>query len=97
MFARDKKKHFWAGLALAIIAGVFLCPILARVPWRFAQLLVALGASGLGLLTAAVGGAVKEIIRDWLLKRGHPEWLDFLATCLGGAIGSLILKILGVG
>ena len=50
-----------------------------------------------GLLIAAAVGALKEIIWDWWWKRGTPEWLDFLATCLGGAIGSLILKILGVG
>ena len=50
-----------------------------------------------GLLIAAAVGALKEIIWDGFLKRGTPEWLDFLATCLGGAIGSLILKILGVG
>ena len=51
----------------------------------------------IGLITAAIVGALKEIIWDGFLKRGTPEWLDFLATCLGGAIGSLILKILGVG
>lgn len=51
----------------------------------------------IGLATAAVVGALKEVIWDWWWKRGTPEWLDFLATCLGGAIGSLILKILGVG
>lgn len=97
MIARDKKMHFGAGLALAIVAGVLLYPILTRVPWKWPQLFAFLGASGLGLLTAAVGGAVKEIIWDWLLKRGHPEWLDFVATCLGGAIGSLILILLRVG
>ena len=72
MFARDKKKHFWAGLALAIIAGVFLCPLI-------------------GLATAAVVGALKEIIWDWLLKKGTPELLDFVATVAGGVLGAVIL------
>ena len=40
-----------------------------------------------GLATAAVVGALKEIIWDWLLKKGTPEFLDFVATVLGGASG----------
>ena len=44
-----------------------------------------------GLATAAVVGALKEIIWDWLLKKGTPELLDFAATVLGGALGAVIL------
>ena len=44
-----------------------------------------------GLATAAVVGALKEIIWDWLLKKGTPELLDFVATVLGGALGAVIL------
>jgi hypothetical protein len=47
-----------------------------------------------GLVTAAVVGALKEIIWDWLLKKGTPELLDFVATVAGGAIGYLLLKII---
>ena len=44
-----------------------------------------------GLIVAAVVGALKEIVWDWLLKRGTPEFLDFVATALGGLVVYLIL------
>ena len=47
----------------------------------------------IGLATAAVVGALKEIIWDWLLKKGTPELLDFVATVAGGLIGLAILKL----
>ncbi len=69
---KDKQKHLLAGLALSILAGLFVCPT-----W--------------GLLTAVVVGALKEIIWDWWLGRGTPEFLDFVATVLGGVLGAVIL------
>ena len=45
----------------------------------------------IGLITAAIIGALKEIIWDWLLKKGTPELLDFVATVAGGALGAVIL------
>ncbi len=47
-----------------------------------------------GLATAAVIGALKEIVWDWLLKKGTPELLDFVATVAGGVIGYLLLKFI---
>jgi uncharacterized MnhB-related membrane protein len=44
-----------------------------------------------GLATAAVVGALKEIIWDWLLKKGTPELLDFVTTVAGGVLGAVIL------
>ena len=44
-----------------------------------------------GLVTAAVIGALKEIVWDWLLKKGTPEFLDFVATVAGGVLGAVIL------
>ena len=41
----------------------------------------------IGLITTAIVGALKEIIWDWLLKKGTPEFLDFVATVAGGVIG----------
>ena len=69
---KDKQKHFLAGLALSLLAGLLFCPIV-------------------GLATAAVVGALKEIIWDWLLKKGTPEFLDFVATVAGGVLGAVIL------
>jgi len=48
----------------------------------------------IGLATAAVVGALKEIIWDWWWKRGTPEWLDFVATVAGGVIGYKLLKLI---
>lgn len=48
----------------------------------------------IGLGTAAVIGALKEIVWDWLLKRGTPELLDFVATVAGGVIGYTLLKLI---
>lgn len=45
----------------------------------------------IGLATAAVVGALKEIIWDWLLKKGTPEFLDFVVTVAGGVLGAVIL------
>jgi len=42
-----------------------------------------------GLATAVMVGALKEVIWDWLLKKGTPEFLDF-----GGAIGCTLLKFI---
>ncbi len=69
---RDKKLHIYAGLALSLVAGLFVSP-----HW--------------GLIVAATVGALKEIIWDWLLKKGTPELLDFVATVLGGVLGAVIL------
>jgi len=44
-----------------------------------------------GLLAAVIVGALKEISWDWWLGRGTPEFLDFVATVLGGVLGAVIL------
>jgi hypothetical protein len=48
----------------------------------------------IGLITAGIVGALKEIIWDWLLKKGTPEFMDFLATALGGAIAYMAIKLI---
>jgi hypothetical protein len=45
----------------------------------------------IGLAAAAVIGALKEIVWDWLLKKGTPEPLDFVATVAGGVIGYVLV------
>ena len=48
----------------------------------------------IGLITVAIVGALKEIIWDWLLKKGTPEFMDFLATAFGGAIAYMAVKLI---
>lgn len=89
---KDKLKHAIAGVALSIVAGLFLCPVAGLIPWTWLQVVIAgVGAAGFGFLVAAVVGAAKEIIWDWLLKKGTPEFLDFVATVAGGVLGAVIL------
>lgn len=44
-----------------------------------------------GFIIASLVGALKEIIWDWLLKKGTPEFLDFVATVAGGVIGCVLI------
>jgi hypothetical protein len=48
----------------------------------------------IGLIGAAMVGALKEIIWDWLLKKGTPEFMDFLATAFGGVIAYMAIKLI---
>lgn len=87
MLAKDKQKHFFAGLAIAIIAGPFLYIVIAA----FWSKLTIITMAFFGLIFATIAGAIKEIVWDWWWKKGTPEWLDFWATVLGGFVGYLIL------
>ena len=43
-------------------------------------LVMLLGVYG-GLIGITLVGA-KEVVHDWLLKKGNPEWLDFIASAI---------------
>ena len=91
MLAKDKKKHFWAGLASAILVGPFLIRLIAILWPRIAFVPVPL----FSLALSAIAGAAKELIWDLWWKRGTPEFLDFWATVLGGFLGFMILNLVG--
>lgn len=90
MLAPDKQKHFCAGLAIAILAGPL---IYLLVSFRWPEIAVFLTIPLTGVIIATVVGAIKELIWDWILKKGTPELLDFLATTIGGTVGYLILGL----
>ena len=46
-----------------------------------------------GLICSVIIGAGKEVVWDKLMKKGCFEVLDFVATCVGGVIGYLILML----
>jgi uncharacterized protein involved in cysteine biosynthesis len=54
-------------------------------------LVITLGVYG-GLIGITFVGA-KEVVHDWLLKKGTPEWLDFIASAVP-IIMFIILKYL---
>ena len=46
---------------------------------------VAIGTNYLfitGSIIAIVLIVIKEIVYDWLMKKGNPEWLDFIASLI---------------
>jgi len=47
----------------------------------------------LGLVTATIIGAAKEVVYDRLLKKGCFEILDFIATFIGGLIGMILILL----
>jgi hypothetical protein len=44
-----------------------------------------------GTIIALAIGAAKELIWDWLLKRGHADWWDMVANCGGVAVALILL------
>ena len=54
---------------------------------------VSIGLFGIhGLWITVVVAAAKEIVYDWYLGKGTPEFSDFVATCLP-ALMFLIIKL----
>lgn len=45
-----------------------------------------------GLISAAIVGALKEIVWDKWLRKGTPEWWDFWATVAGGLVGYILIS-----
>lgn len=78
----DKLLHFIAGLLIAQISY-------ALFSIGFAEWLSVL----LAFWTAACIGGAKELI-DWATDSGVPSLSDFLATLVGGAIGSLVVVLI---
>jgi len=78
----DKLLHFIAGLLIAQISY-------ALFSIGFVEWLSALLAFG----TAACIGGVKEML-DGVINDGVPSLSDFLATLIGGAIGSLVIVLI---
>ena len=72
--ADDKKDHVLGGMFVGYplqIFGMIIDIMTGSSIWFII-------ASVLGI--AIVGK--KEIVHDWLLKRGNPEWWDFIASAI---------------
>lgn len=75
----DKILHFCAGAVLCAIFAFSLRFLLPGISvW-------------IGFFAAVAFGIAKEI---WDLKHGTPEFMDFIATVMGGFVVFLILKFL---
>lgn len=47
----------------------------------------------LGLVAGIVAGLTKELVWDLWLKKGTPEFMDFLATLIGAGMALAILLL----
>lgn len=79
-------KYFGADGMLHIVCSTVLCSLLSAFMHVWAAALVTLGA-----------GALKEVLWDYVLKKGTCEMSDFVAdmtgTALGAACSALIIFI----
>ncbi len=44
---------------------------------------------------AFVIGVAKEVVHDWMLKRGTPDWLDIVANVAGISLAVIVLFLIG--
>ncbi len=63
----DKILHFLAGYAIVMTIGLWL-PICGPT---------------VGIIAGVVAGAAKELIYDKAMRRGTPDWWDFIYTGAG--------------
>lgn len=68
---------------LHFLAGLSIALFVGLVLWN----------PWIGLMAGIVAGIAKELIWDLWLKKGTPEFMDFLATFLGGAAAFAILLL----
>jgi hypothetical protein len=94
----NKQDYYWLGLGCGI-AGYSTARIITwnkysdqPMPGAEEQRRSVSLISGIG--TAVIIGASKELIWDWALDKGYPEYEDFEATLIGGIAGSMISYVL---
>lgn len=77
----DKIKHIAAGLGIALVIAL---PVWHETNNLFAGLW--------GCLSGVIAGGVKEFT-DNKHDGGQWDWKDFAATCIGAAIGAVIVIV----
>jgi hypothetical protein len=84
----DKAQHVFYGVALSLVATLLFIGLSLH---GFPTAMVAVPY--VGVMLATLAGAVKEGL-DYFKKMGTPDFLDFVATALGGAAVSLPLLVI---
>ncbi len=74
MIGRDKKLHFLAGAAIAVVVSMPTTPLI-------------------GLIVATGVGIAKEVIWDYMMKRGTPELMDAVWTMIGAGVGAGLMTL----
>jgi hypothetical protein len=81
MIGQDKKMHFITGMLLAFILLLFSFVFTFLTPLFIFEVVLGVGFA-------------KEVIWDFMLKKGCFEVADFIATGLGGTLIIQIYKVL---
>lgn len=81
MIMNDKIKHIAAGLGIALVIAL---PVWLETNNLFAGLWAC--------IAGIIGGAVKEFT-DNKHDGGRFDWLDFAFTCIGAAVGAVIVLV----
>jgi len=81
----DKKKHFIAGLAVAIVVAL---PVYLESINLFA-----------GLWSALVSGIIIGVCKEWCdyIYTSKWDWKDFLATCIGVVVVAVFIVLMHFG
>ena len=81
---QDVIKHVLAGFLIATIVSFLVGSILPNPKI----------AVWFGLGAAVLIGAAKELIYDLWMKKGTPEWIDFIGTTIGGIAGTILAFVI---
>ena len=81
---QDVRKHVLAGFLIATIVSFLVGSILPNPKI----------AVWFGLGAAVLIGAAKELIYDLWMKKGTPDWIDFIGTTIGGIVGTILAFVI---
>ena len=87
--AKDKHKHYVAGLLIAASTSGMMKLILKKDDRNYA-----LKAFLAGLGTSFVVGVGKEVVYDKMMGKGTPDYKDAVVTALGGVNGSVTVDLI---
>jgi ACR3 family arsenite efflux pump ArsB len=82
----DKLKHYFLWSMAFIVGAIVLTPVFHNIG-HFTGSVIAY------IITVLTAG-YKELIQDWLRKKGNPEWLDFLFSVLSPTLIMAMLYVL---
>ncbi len=83
--AHDKKDH----VLLGMFWGYPLITIGLIIDIMFELNFMAITGGLIGIILVGA----KEVIRDWILRKGNPEWWDFIASAIPILFPMIILLI----
>lgn len=89
LFEKDKELHIMFGFIIAYFIFFGLILFTTLNPWV---------AFCVGAISSMIASAAKEIVYDKWLKKGVPNWKDFVAGCVGDfffIVATSLLMLIG--